>query len=153
MARLWRFVFPALSLMLTAGCGGGGEDTPAVHLGSDVCVSCRMTVDDAKYAAAIRTGDGAVLTYDAIECLVRDLRTRRGADAPAEVWLPDFAAAGELHHADEMTVVRAGFPSPMGGGYAAFADADVAAREAATRDGVAGPLTGFVDGSLIPPAR
>ncbi len=141
-----------LAMALLAGCGGGAGDDgqPVLKLGEDLCAACGMKVTDAKFAAAALTLEGASLAYDAIECLVRDLRTRRGEATPTQIWLPDLAT-GTLHPSAEMTVVLADFPSPMGGGYAAFSDSDRAAQEAAQRGGVAGELSAFVTGTLHRP--
>ena len=155
--KIMRTEMLALTIVvcLLTGCGGSekADGVPVLAIGEDACAACGMKVADAGYAAAARLPDGQTLAYDAIECLVRDLRVRRGDGAPAGIWLPDFASGGELKPAADMTVVLADYPSPMGGGYAAFADPAVAAAEAASRDGVAGPLQGFVDGSLRRPAR
>ena len=146
-------LLPGLLLFaaLLAGCGGKpdqGAGPPILALGQDVCAACGMTISDPVFAAAARFPDGGDRAYDAIECLVGDLRRKTGAAAPTAIWLADFPAQGRLHPAAEMTVVWADFASPMGGGFAAFADADQAAEAAAARSGVAGPLAGFVDGSL-----
>ena len=121
-------------------------------MGHDVCVACGMAVSDPAFAAAARLADGTVLAYDAPECLVRDLRTRTGAAAPAAVWLTDLPTA-TLRPAATMTLVLADFPSPMGGGYAAFADPLVAAAEAEQRGGVAAPLQDFVAGTARRPVH
>lgn len=142
----------ALALLLMTGCGGGGatDGPPSLTMGQDRCAACSMAVSDPAFAAAARLADGTVLAYDAPECLVRDLRTRTGATAPAAIWLADLPSA-TLRPADTMTLVLADFPSPMGGGYAAFADAALAATEANARHGVAAPLAAFVAGTARRP--
>ncbi len=153
-----RILGGALTLLLTAGfggCGGGGETAdgpPELVMGDARCTACTMAVADPAFAAAARLDDGQVLAYDAIECLVRDLRSRSGADAPTAIWVADLPSK-TLRPAASMTVVLANFPSPMGGGYAAFADAGLAASEAEKRGGVAGPLEAFVAGTLRRPGN
>ncbi|MFH2052062.1 MAG: hypothetical protein ABIK96_06305 [bacterium] len=147
-SRIPAVLFVAVALM---GCGGAADDGPPDLSGGDLrCAACGMAVADPRYAAAIRTPEGEIAAYDAIECAVRDLRTRTGARAPAEIWLPDLPT-GALHQAAGMTVVLADYPSPMGGGYAAFADPSVAAAEAERRAGVAGALDQFIAGALRRP--
>lgn len=146
-------VLAAAAVALLAGCGGADAEGPPDLSGGDLrCAACGMAVSDPRYAAAIRTAAGGVEAYDAIECLVRDLRTRTGERAPAATWLADLPT-GALHPAEAVTVVLADFPSPMGGGYAAFLSAETAAVEAARRGGVAGPLAEFVAGTLRRPGR
>lgn len=155
MTKPFLTVLAGLMLILVwGGCGGkdtGSEGVPTLNLGQDVCMACGMKVSAPLFAAVARDPDGETLAYDAIECLVRDLRTRRGDKAPSGIWLPDFAAGGELRPVAEMTVVLADFASPMGGGYAAFSDATRAATEATQRHGVAGKLEDFVAGTLQRP--
>lgn len=140
-----------ISLANLAGCGGGSaEGPPDLTTGDRRCAACGMAVADPKFAAAIRSADDGIEAYDAIECLVRDLRSRTGARAPAETWLADLPT-GALQPAAEMTVVLADFPSPMGGGYAAFLSPRTAADEAQRRSGVAGSLEQFVAGTLRRP--
>lgn len=147
-----RSILAVAAVVILAGCGGGGAaDGPPDLSGGDLrCTACGMAVSDPRFAAAIRTTGGEVEPYDAIECLVRDGRSRTGERAPAETWLSDLPT-GALHPAAAMTVVLADFPSPMGGGYAAFLSAETAAVEAARRGGVAGPLAEFVAGTLRRP--
>lgn len=146
---------PAVLVLAAAlmGCGGAGDDGPPDLSGGDLrCVACGMAVADPRFAVAIRTSEGEIAAYDAVECAVRDLRTRTGARAPTETWLADLPTAA-LHPAAQMTVVLADFPSPMGGGYAAFADPSVAAAETERRAGVAGSLEQFVAGALRRPGN
>ena len=146
-----RSILAVAAVVILAGCGGGAADGPPDLSGGDLrCTACGMAVADPKFAAAIRTTGGEVEPYDAIECLVRDVRSRTGERAPAETWLSDLPT-GALHPAVAMTVVLADFPSPMGGGYAAFLSAETAAAEAARRGGVSGPLAEFVAGTLRRP--
>ena len=140
-----------LSVAILVGCGGRTtEGPPDLTTGDPRCAACGMAVADPKFAAAIRTTGGEIAAYDAIECLVRDLRSRTGDRAPAEIWLADLPT-GELQPAARMTVVLADFPSPMGGGYAAFLSPQTAADEARRRSGVSGALAQFVDGTLRRP--
>lgn len=151
MNRSGRILAALISFAVVAGCGGGSaEGPPDLSSGDRRCAACGMAVADPKFAAAILTPEDKVEAYDAIECLVRDLRSRTGARAPAEIWLADLPT-GALQPAALLTVVLADFPSPMGGGYAAFLSPQTAAAEARRRSGVAGPLEQFVDGSLRRP--
>jgi len=108
----------ALALGLS-GCARSGP--PAIHAGV-ACTGCGMSISDLGFACERQVARGWK-QYDSIECLLRD--------ADGHAWLADYDTH-TLHDADSMWVVRGSFPSPMGGGYAAFmsrrsAD-DIAAR-------------------------
>ncbi len=133
-----RWVLLALTLI---GCSGGQNGTPRVPLGEAECAVCGMTVGDARYAAVLRESDQDSY-YDAIECLVR--RLRQGATG--EAWLSDYEPPHALIPATSATVLLAGFPSPMGGGYAAFSDPERARALAESRKGRQGTLDEFVEG-------
>jgi len=139
----WLLVFIALG---AAGCGGkNSEGPPRLTAGEDVCAECGMTLGDLHYAAAMREGD-RVLIYDSIECLAR-ARRKAGGTVSDRIWMADFETV-ELHPQSAMTVVQAGYPSPMGGGFAAFADPAQARSEAAAKGGVTGTLADVVSGAL-----
>jgi hypothetical protein len=106
-----------------------------------------MTVTDPLYAAMSRDRNGEMRVYDSIECLILD-HLQSGAARDREIWLSDHANGGAWHRSENMTVVLADYPSPMGKGYAAFVDPARAQREAAGRRGLSGPLQSFIDGSL-----
>jgi hypothetical protein len=143
--ELWVLAVFAIS------CGSDSREAPpSIAAGETVCASCGMTVRDLQYAAAVRES-GTVRAFDAIECLLRDLRSR-GGTVPADTWLADFSSK-TLHRAATMTVVAAGYPSPMGGGYAAYQDGAEAQAAAASRGGVAGSLEDFATGRLTAPSR
>jgi len=125
--RTW--MLPVVAALLAAGCAAGGR--PRVTLG-ERCAACSMEIADLRFAAARKVAN-RWRTYDAIECLIRDA----GATAGGPAWLSDYDSR-TLHPADSMWVVKGEFPSPMGGGFAAFTD-----RAAA--DAVAAETHGRVD--------
>ena len=117
----------ALALALTvalAGCAGSGP--PPIHVGS-ACTACGMSINDLGFACELGVARGWK-QYDSIECLLRDADTGTG-----RMFLADYDTHA-LHDVDSMWVVQGSFPSPMGGGYAAFL-ARPAADEIARRTG------------------
>ena len=118
-----RSLLAILLLASTLGCAGG---PPRIASGTP-CVRCGMSVVEFRFACA-RQAERGVRAYDSIECLLGDAET----EDPA--WLSDYDTR-TLHPADSMWVVRGAFPSPMGGGYAAFRDLDAAHDVAARTDG------------------
>ena len=141
--------------LLVSGCGSGpttAGNVPQLILGEATCAVCGMVVSDPYYAAASRDDLGETHTYDSIECLIMSLRDP-GATPDLQIWLADRGGGGTLHSAEEMMVILANYPSPMGKGYAAFRDPTLALEETKRRGGVSGSLQDFVDGTLQQPRR
>jgi hypothetical protein len=141
-----RSLLAALSIALLAGCAGkDAAGPPPLAVGTDACAACGMIVKDPHYAGAARE-EGRVLAYDAIECLVRARRQAGGTVSDA-IWVADHTT-GVLHPQSAVTIVQGGYPSPMGGGFAAFLDPERGRAEAASRGGAAGTLADAVSGAL-----
>ncbi len=123
------------ALLLGMGCATSGGP-PSIAIGTP-CAACGMEVQDLRFACERKAG-GAWRVYDAIECLVRDAGdTASPPPGTGDAWLADYDTQ-MLHTADSVWVVRGAFPSPMGGGLAAF-------RDRAAADSVAVMTTGRVD--------
>ncbi|NNF05438.1 MAG: hypothetical protein HKN21_01630 [Candidatus Eisenbacteria bacterium] len=133
-------------LVSVVGCEGSGSDgAPTLEMGKSECVACGMVINDTRYAAAIKSATGEVAGFDALECLIR--HARRNKKEGDQIWLSDFYDL-QMYPESQMMVVLADFPSPMGGGLAAFKDKSKAEEAAATRRGEAGLLADFVSGSI-----
>lgn len=139
-------VLAGFAVLITAGCNQAEDraDLAKIPDGA-VCHVCGMNADDLGFASLLRTPEGDKV-FDAIECAVRHVRLHPGGN----VWLPDLPS-GVLQPADSMRVVKANYPSPMGGGYAAFLDHDLAGREAAARGGVSATWQETVAGTAPAP--
>ncbi|HSF40931.1 MAG TPA: hypothetical protein VLT87_14135 [Thermoanaerobaculia bacterium] len=128
----------SLFLVLAAACTRAPAWPPEpaeLHLGEEPCAECRMLVSEARYAAQLRTPDGAVKVFDDLGCL---LTHRRGtAYDPAGVFVltgePASWTRGDRAH----VVHSGGFASPMGYGLAAFPTREAAEAEAARHAGAA----------------
>lgn len=127
-----------LASSLVASCAPA--DRPALALGTP-CASCSMGIADARFASACRI-DGRWRHYDSIECLIRD----PGLAAADRTWLSDYDTR-TLHPADSLWVVKGEFPSPMGGGFAAFATRAAADQVARETHGAVGRLTDWRGGA------
>lgn len=125
-----------LPVLLAPGCAKR-PGPPPIPVG-DRCVACSMTIRDLHFACE-REVDGKYRAYDAIECLVKDARTRPGG----AVYLPDYDS-GVLASADSMWVVNGNFPTPMGGGLAAFRDRAAADAIAAQTGGRVGRFAEYL---------
>lgn len=122
--RAVRFGLFPLGAALLIACSGEPEP---IFWGEDACHHCRMTLVEKGFAAQRITSTGKVHKFDAIECLLADVR-----DSPltgdekvfvSDRSLPDnppLAARNALFLSSEHV------PSPMGGGLAAFASRDSA---------------------------
>ena len=123
----------ALLSLLAAGCAAR-QGPPAIRVGG-LCAGCGMEVHDLRFACERPVAD-RWRVYDAIECLIRDAAADTGAanDAARAAWLADYDRQ-TLHPADSLWVVRGSFPSPMGGGFAAFLSRSAADSIAATTQG------------------
>lgn len=114
----------ALVFAVVAGCSREAGP-PRIEIGRP-CVTCGMPVREVRFAGLLREERQARQDrqYDSIECLVKD-----AAAGNARVFLADYDQ-GALHAAESVWVVKGDFPTPMGGGLAAFASVE-SAREVA----------------------
>ena len=103
---------------LTISCTSGPEK---ISFGEDQCVYCRMTISDPKYGALLITDKGRLRKYDAIECMINELREKHPSykklkvvsyDQPKSLILADSA----------YFVISEAYKSPMGANLAAFAN-------------------------------
>ena len=122
-ARLLPGLVAAGALIALAGCASR-VGPPPIARGAE-CVACGMRIEDLRFACE-RPVEGGWRAYDSIECLIRD-----AGGVLAGAVLADYDSES-LHAADSLWVVRGDFPSPMGGGLAAFLDR-AAADEIASR--------------------
>jgi len=128
-----------LALLAPAAAGCAASARPSrVALGSP-CAFCGMGIEDRRFACQ-RASRGRWRPYDSIECLMRDAARAPGG----AIYLADYDQAA-LHAAESLWVVRGEFPSPMGGGLAAFLDRAAAERVAAATRGRVDRLAAFAD--------
>lgn len=116
LALVLAFVFVA-----AAGCSRE-PGPPRIEIG-EPCATCGMAVQEIRFAGLLRDEDGD-RQYDSIECLVKDIAGRE-----VRAYLVDYDR-GALHAAESVWIVKGDFPTPMGGGLAAFASME-GAREVA----------------------
>jgi copper chaperone NosL len=123
-----------LTAMFLAACSSGPQppQAPEIVYGQDVCDSCGMIIDDARFAAATILKDGGSRKFDD----VADMAAYH-MDHPNEQVLAWFVhdPVGEYWIRGEPAYFVTGdFMSPMGGSVAAFEDPS-AARAFATEMG------------------
>jgi nitrous oxide reductase accessory protein NosL len=136
-ARVRSLFLSALLALAAAGCARRAGPPPISP--DAVCAACGMQTSDLRFACE-REVDGHWRAYDSIECMARD-------PVAGPAFLADYDTR-TLHPADSLWVVKGSFPSPMGGGYAAFRSRAVADRIAAATSGFVGRFA-----SATPPQR
>lgn len=91
-----------------------------INYGNDACHYCKMTIVDKTHAAEIVTKKGKPYKYDAIECMLNDLKDREN-NKIALFLVSDYGNPGALIDATEATyLVSPTIKSPMGANLTAF---------------------------------
>lgn len=111
--------------LLLVGCSVGPQP---INYGHDACVFCKMTIVDRQHAAEIVTEKGKVYKYDAVECMINDLREWDKPN-PAHYLVNDYGVPGKLIDAKNAHyLITQEIPSPMGEFLTAFSDIDMASK-------------------------
>lgn len=119
--------------LLLAGCGPVDPNRPPnLRLGQEACANCRMIISDARFAAALITGDGETLKFDDLGCLIQ--HESAGFRPTVVYWVRDFKNDAWLNARDAVFVHSGSIVSPMGFGLAACPTSE-AATEAAKEAG------------------
>ncbi|XOV91258.1 MAG: nitrous oxide reductase accessory protein NosL [Bacteroidota bacterium] len=93
-----------------------------INYGEDACDFCRMTIVDQQHAAQLVTRKGRAYKYDAIECMINDLK-RWDSQEIKYYLVADFKNPGVLTDATNAKyLISEAIPSPMGASLSAFAE-------------------------------
>jgi len=104
-------LFSVFTLLIVSSCAIEQEE---INYGKDGCHFCKMTIVDNQHAAELVTAKGKVTKYDAIECLINDLKKRDSTEVGL-LLVNDYSNPGELISAESATyLISEGVPSPMG---------------------------------------
>lgn len=91
-----------------------------INYGEDMCNFCKMTIVETKHAAEIVTKKGRAYKYDAIECLINELKTR-DSNKIALFLVTDYTQPKKLINAENATyLISKEIKSPMGAFLSAF---------------------------------
>ena len=103
------------------------EESP-IEYGKDACHFCKMNIVDKQHAAEIVTKKGKAFKYDAIECMMADIKKRN--EAEIELFLmTDYSSPGRLVDATSAYyIISENLPSPMGANLTGFANKETAER-------------------------
>lgn len=109
----------AIALLATISCS---TEPQSINYGTDACSYCQMTIVDNQHAAQLVTEKGKNYKYDAIECMVNDLK--QWDKPPVKTHLvADYANPGTM--TDALTasyLITEKIPSPMGAFLSAFSE-------------------------------
>ena len=107
-------------LVLVVGLSGCSSGPQPINYGQDACVFCKMTIVDKQHAAQVVTKTGKAFKYDAIECMMNDLKEWEHPEV--EYFLvSDYTSPGQLTDATNAHyLISQSIPSPMGEFLTAF---------------------------------
>ena len=95
-------------------------ETEKINYGKESCHFCKMTIVDNQHAAEAVTSKGKVFKYDAIECMINDLKQKSDVELGLLV-VNDYSAPGALIDAKTATfLISKEIKSPMGAFLSAF---------------------------------
>ncbi|MHB1224882.1 MAG: hypothetical protein ACYC2G_12710 [Gemmatimonadaceae bacterium] len=109
-------------LAVVAAVGGCAPAGPReIAYGEEPCGFCRMTITDPRFGAQVRTAQGRVQAFDAIECAASFARTVPEGELRG-VWVSDHDAPGSFVAVERASFWRTtGASTPMGSGLVATA--------------------------------
>lgn len=120
-----------LSLFVLSSCSI--EHSP-INYGKDACNFCKMNIVDNQHAAEIVTNKGKPFKYDAIECMVEELKERDENEITLFL-ITDYSAPGKLVDARKATyLISENIPSPMGANLSGF-ESNKKAKEFLSKNG------------------
>lgn len=113
-----KYVLLFISIIsLFVGCSV--EESPIVY-GKDACNFCKMNIVDKQHAAEIVTNKGKPFKYDAIECMVEEMKSRDEKEISL-ILITDYSNPGQLVDATTATyLISEKLPSPMGANLTGF---------------------------------
>ncbi len=111
------------------------EQSP-IDYGKDACYFCKMNIVDRQHAAEIVTDKGKPYKYDAIECMMQDIKERERQFEVALYLITDYSEPGKLIDAAKATyLISEKLPSPMGANLTGFAKKEDAIKTQTEKDG------------------
>jgi copper chaperone NosL len=130
--RLFKLTFQLFIVLLLVSCSIEPEP---IEYGKDACSFCQMNIVDKQHAAQIVTKKGKVFKYDAIECMMRDMK-KKDERTIALFVINDYSVPGNFIDAIEATyLVSENIPSPMGANLSGFKNKEIASKTQAEKEG------------------
>jgi copper chaperone NosL len=110
----------AAGVLLLYCCSSCSVQAEEINYGKDACHFCKMAIVENKFGAEIVTQKGKVYKYDAIECMLNDIKKRDSKEIGLYL-VTDYDNPKNLFDATRATfLVSKKVRSPMGGNLSAF---------------------------------
>ncbi|WP_299157975.1 nitrous oxide reductase accessory protein NosL [uncultured Tenacibaculum sp.] len=107
-----------LTIILLSGCA---IEPQKIEYGKDACSFCKMTIVEKKFAAQIVTKKGRASKYDAIECMLNDIKDKKETSL-AHILVTDYTRPEKLINAtNAVYLISKQIKSPMGAYLSAYA--------------------------------
>lgn len=120
-----RFVFLVTIVLVFASCN---VEPKPINYGIDACHFCKMNIVDKQHGSEIVTKKGKIFKYDAIECMMQDLKSREESDI-AFFMVNTYDNPIELSDATQVIFIKSeAIPSPMGAYLTAFTNPEEATK-------------------------
>ncbi len=101
-------------------------ESEKINYGKESCHFCKMTIVDTQHASEAVTSKGKVFKYDAIECMINDLKKKESIDF-ALLFINDYSNPATLIDAKSATyLISETIKSPMGAYLSGFNSKDKA---------------------------
>ena len=108
-----------------------------INYGQDQCHFCKMTIVDQQHSAEFVTTKGKAYKFDAIECMMKELKTRDDSELKF-ILIADYDAPKKLVDASmAYYLVSENIPSPMGAYLSGFESREARDRILKENDGLA----------------
>lgn len=110
-------------------------ESEKINYGNEACHYCKMTIVDKQHASELVTSKGKAYKYDAIECMLHDLKQRDSTEIGL-LFVCDYSNPGKLIDANTATfLISNEIPSPMGAFLSAFSTKQEALEVKAEKTG------------------
>lgn len=139
--RMGLRVLALVTAVAASACGAAADGPPAIVVDRTACAHCGMFVSEPVFAAAYRVRGTDVRIFDDIGCLLEAVKGESDR-ARLQFWFHDATGGQWMSGAPAVFMKSTRLRTPMGGGIAAYRDAEAAQRAAAQHHG-------HVVGSLV----
>lgn len=102
-------------LLIAVGCANRSP-RPVEIDADDMCAQCKMAISEKRYAAELADGDGNMIKFDNIDCMVRYASSHGLRDKAAAWFVADSEGKQWLNARETLFVKSASIPGPMGSG-------------------------------------